>query len=135
MTVRWGWGVVVSRVIEAPIELVWRTFVDPARRVGWTSDVDSVRITVVEPRRRCRVRLLSPEISHRRDYIFTPVEIGQHRGGTVVTVVDERAAGLAERLLDLASGGFTARTAEGAVRDELDALARACTTRVIALAA
>lgn len=125
----------VSRVIDAPVDLVWRTFVDPACRVGWSSDADWIRLTVLEPGRRCRVRLVSPEVSHQRDYIFTSIEIGHHRGGTVVSVIDERAAGFAERLLDLASGGFTARTAEGAVRDELDALARACTTRVAVQAA
>jgi hypothetical protein len=32
-------------------------------------------------------------------------------------------------------GGFASRTVEGAVRDELDALAGACTTRVITAAA
>ena len=130
-----GVGVVVTRVIDAPVDLVWRTFVDPARRRLWTSDVDRVSLAVLEPGRRCRVSLLGSGISHQRDYIFTTVEVGPARGGTVVAVVDERSVGLAERLLDLVAGGFTARTAEGAVRAELDALATACTAGAGALAA
>jgi hypothetical protein len=130
-----GVGVMVSRVIDAPVDLVWRVFVDPARRRAWTSDVDSVSLTVLEPGRRCRVQLLGPPMSHQRDYVFASIDIGPHRGGTVVTAVDERTAGFAERLLDLVAGGFTARTVEGAVRAELEALRTACTTSVIALAA
>jgi hypothetical protein len=128
-------GVVVSRVIDAPVDLVWRVFVDPERRREWTSDVDSVSITVLEPGRRCQVRLVVPQTSHQREYVFTSVDIGPHRGSTVVTAVDGRTAGFAERLLDLVAGGLTARAIEGAVRAELDALAVACTTSVIATAA
>lgn len=125
----------VTRVIDAPVDQVWRTFVDPAQRRMWTSDVDRVSIVVLEPGRRCRVRLLGPGVSHQRDYLFTSVEIGPARGGTIVSAVDERTVGLAERLLDLVAGGLTARTVETAVRAELDALAAACTTRVVVLAA
>jgi hypothetical protein len=125
----------VSRVIDAPVDLVWRIFISPERRREWSSDVDSVTLAVLEPGRRCRVRLLHPGSSHQRDYIFASIDVGQHRGGTVVTAVDERTAGLAERLLDLASGGFAARTVEGAVRAELDALAGACTASASPVAA
>jgi hypothetical protein len=59
------------------------------------------------------------------------MDVGPHRGGTVVTVVDDRAPGFAERLLDLMAGGFAVRTVEGAVRAELAALAAACTTRIL----
>jgi hypothetical protein len=125
----------VSRVIDAPVELVWRTFVDPMLRRRWTSDVDSVSLTVLESGRRCRVRLLGADVSHQREYVFTSVDIGLHRGGTAVTAIDERSAGFAQRLLDLVAGGFTARAVEGAVRAELDDLAAACTASVLALAA
>ncbi len=121
----------VSRVIAAPLDRVWQAFVDPARRAEWTSDGNRVRVTVLEPGRRCAVRLLESESSYQREYAFTPVDVGPHRGSTIVTVVDDRAPGLAERLLDLVVGGFAARTVEGAVREELDALAAACTTRII----
>jgi len=59
--------------------------------------------------------------------------VGVHRGGTVVSVVEDR--GTADRIFDLVSGGFVARTVEGAVRAELAALAAACTTRVISATA
>lgn len=119
----------VSRVIDAPVGAVWATFVDPAR---WPAQV---QLTVVDPGRRCLVSLAGPGSSHQREYAFTSVDVGAHRGGTTVTVVDDRTAGLAGRLLELMAGGFAARTVEGAVRDELDALAAACTTRVFTTAA
>jgi uncharacterized protein YndB with AHSA1/START domain len=159
----------VSRVIAAPVDVVWRIFVDPCRRAEWVSDVASVtmlaaaegelswretyhsrrtgapavadlHLRVLEPGRRCVVGLAGPVAGRpsaqlRRVYAFTSVAIGAHRGGTVVTVVDDRPAALADRLLDLVAGGFVARTVEGALRTELDALARACTTRVITAAA
>lgn len=125
----------ISRVIAAPVGLVWQTFVDPSRRHSWTSDVDNVRLIVTEPGRRCLVRLERPGASHQREYAFTSIEVGPHRGHTVVTAVDDRTAGFAERLLDLVAGGFAARTVEGAVRAELDALATACTTRIVTRAA
>jgi hypothetical protein len=49
----------------------------------------------------------------------------------MVSVVEDRGALHVDRLFDLVSGGFVARAVEGAVRKELDALAAACTTRVI----
>jgi hypothetical protein len=61
--------------------------------------------------------------------------VGPHRGGTVVTAVDDRPALLADRLFDLVAGGFVARTVEGAVRKELDALATACTQVITRTAA
>jgi hypothetical protein len=119
----------VSKVIDAPVGLVWRTFVN-----GWRED-SGLRMTVLEPGRRCSVGLADRGNAPQRIYAFTPVEVGPHRGGTTVTVVDDRAATVADRLFDLVAGGFLARTAEGAVRKELDALAGACTTRVITLTA
>jgi uncharacterized protein YndB with AHSA1/START domain len=125
----------VSRVIDAPVELVWRTFVEPGRRRAWASDVESVSLTVVEPGRRCAVRLVGATSSHHREYTFASVEVGPRRGATVVTAIDEPSGRLGARLLDLMAGGFATRTVEGAVRDELDALAGACTTRVITASA
>jgi uncharacterized protein YndB with AHSA1/START domain len=125
----------VSRVIGAPVDLVWRTFIEPRRRRAWACDMDSVSLTVVEPGRRCTVRLVGATSSHHREYTFSTIEVGPRRGGTIVTVIDEPSDRLGSRLLDLVVGGFASRTVEGAVRDELDALAGACTTRVITAAA
>ncbi|HEY7224399.1 MAG TPA: SRPBCC family protein [Micromonosporaceae bacterium] len=156
----------MSRVVAAPVDLVWRTFVDPTRRVAWIGDVMSVTVleqggprtrwletyrprphrattdeivelslVVLEPGRRCSVGLVGRAAAPQRTYCFTPVEVGPQRGSTVVTVIDDRCAGLADRLFDLVAGGFVARTVEGAIRKELDALAAACTVRVIVPAA
>lgn len=152
----------VSRVIAAPVEAVWRYFVDPARRSEWVSDVVNVTIvdestsgprwresyrtghrgapteaelqlTVLERGRSCRVGLAGRGTVPHRVYAFTPIEVGPDRGGTVVTAVDDRSGLVVDRLFDLVAGGFMARMVEGAVRKELDALAAACTTRVVVL--
>lgn len=116
----------VSRVIAAPVDAVWRIFIDRFEAGAATG----LAMTVLEPGRRCRVGLAGRS-TPQRIYNFTQVEVGPHRGQTVVTVEDDRSALLADRIFDLVAGGFVARTVEGAVRKELAALAAACTTRVI----
>ena len=64
------------------------------------------------------------------EYRYSIVEVGPEAGGTVVTVIDDRPVAFADMLFDLMAGGIVARTVEGAVRRELDALAAACITRV-----
>jgi hypothetical protein len=125
-------GAVVSRVIAAPIDVVWRVFTETTRRATWVDPVADarLRLTVTEPGRQCVVALASTT-GRRRNYAFTPIVVGPHRGGTVVSVVEDRGALHVDRLFDLVSGGFVARAVEGAVRKELDALAAACTIRVI----
>ena len=60
-------------------------------------------------------------------YVFAPIDVGPHRGSTAVTAIQAgRPHGFAGRLLGFVVGTFAARTAEGALRDELDALAAAC---------
>ncbi len=150
----------VTRVVAAPVELVWKIFIDPSRRTSWLPTVATVtvlkdatraeqirwretyvpsarrgagplaaelQLTVVEPGRRCVLGLAGPGVP-LHSYVFAPVEVGAHRGGTVVTVRDDRSAVLADRLFDLVSGGSLARTVEVALRAELDALAVACVT-------
>src|SRR5258706_7854435 len=110
---------IVTRVIEAPIEAVWEAFTDVPGRMRWLSEVDSVDIlwvrgnqtrwvqtragrpypvveelmlTVVEPGRQCVVSLApDPRAQHqepsRLSYVFAPVEVGPHRGDTVVTAM------------------------------------------------
>jgi hypothetical protein len=123
----------VNRVIAAPVDLVWRVFVDGWHGAG--AATAGLSMTILEPGRRCRVSLAEAGTAPARIYAFAPVEVGAHHGETVVTVVDVRSSTLAERLFDLVAGGFVARTVEGAVRKELDALAAACTTRVNTLTA
>lgn len=63
---------------------------------------------------------------YRMTYKFVPIVEGRHRGGTMVTVVQDGAPTAASgRFLALVFGGLAARTVEGALRHDLDDLARA----------
>ena len=63
-------------------------------------------------------------------YTFAPVGFGRHRGGTSVTVEQRGTpSGPTGRVLELVFGGLAARTAEGAIRQELTDLALASTGR------
>jgi hypothetical protein len=89
--------------------------------------VEDLVLTVVDPGRRCIVAL-AEDGSNELSYEFTPIELGADRGSTMVTALvrENRAHGLADHLLAFVVGGFAARTAEGAIRDELAALTVAC---------
>jgi uncharacterized protein YndB with AHSA1/START domain len=64
--------------------------------------------------------------TYRMTYTLTPIDVGRHRGGTTVTIEQEgHASGPTGRVLELVLGGLAARTAEGALRQELADLARA----------
>jgi hypothetical protein len=59
-------------------------------------------------------------------YSFVPVVAGRHRGGTMVTVVQDGSPTAAVgRFLSLIFGGLAAERAEGALRRDLDDLAAA----------
>lgn len=146
--------VAVSRLIEAPITSVWRVFTDLPGRTGWLSTVIAVELltpgpfaagTVWRETRTMsdgaeitedfrvascvageRFVVVSPGIGadYRMTYSFVPVVAGRHRGGTMVTVVqDGSPTAPTGRLLALVFGGLAARTAEGALRRDLDDLA------------
>jgi hypothetical protein len=84
----------------------------------------------VDPGRRAVLALAGADDSGELTYWFTPAEVGTRHGGTAVTVsTQRRPLGLANRLLSFFVAGFVARTAEGALRSELDALAHACLQR------
>jgi uncharacterized membrane protein len=154
----------VTQTVAAPPQHVWGIFTEVTRRPSWLSDVDAVdvlaqdatgtqwretrharsgrdgsavteelQLTVIEPGRRCVVAFARGTRTTEREYVFDHIDIGPQRGCTVVTVAD-RTPPLAGRLLDLVVGGFAARTVEGAVREELEALAAACVTRVMVAA-
>jgi hypothetical protein len=81
----------------------------------------------VEPY-RFEVRSPGSGADYRMTYTLSPVDAGRHRGGTEVTIEQEgHARGPTGRVLEVVLGGLAARTAEGAMRQELVDLARAVT--------
>jgi uncharacterized protein YndB with AHSA1/START domain len=148
--------VAVTRLVEAPVATVWRVFTDLPSRCAWLSTVTGVQMltarafgagTVWRETRtmadgaeiteefrviECvvpeRFVVASPGIGadYRMTYTFVPVVEGRHRGGTMVTVVqDGTPTAPAGRFLALVFGGLAARTVEGALRRDLDDLAAA----------
>jgi len=148
--------VAVTRFVDAPIARVWRVFTDLRARVGWLSTVAGVDVVtsgpfgtgttwretrttpdgmpvteefrVEEAVPPVRFTVVSPGIgaNYRTTYSFTPVEVGRHRGRTLVTVVQEGAPTEPYgRFLALIFGGLAARTVEGALRQDLTDLATA----------
>jgi hypothetical protein len=146
--------VIVSRVIDAPVSTVWEVFTDLPGRVARLSEVERVDlltpgplalgsrwretrrrppgppataelvVTGIEDERCCTMALAGADSPNHLTYLFSPVELGSHRGGTAVSISAEaHPHGLANRLLQFILGGFAARTVEGALRVELDALA------------
>jgi uncharacterized protein YndB with AHSA1/START domain len=148
--------VAVTRLIEAPIQEVWRVFTDLRGRAEWLSTVTAVEVQTSGPFtagtewRETRTMPDGGEITeefqvsecsplhefvvespgigadYRMTYTFVPVLEGRHRGGTMVTVVqDGTPTAPAGRFLALVFGGLAARTLEGALRRDLDDLAAA----------
>lgn len=148
--------VAVTRLVERPVADVWRVFTDLARRCEWLSTVTRVDIAapgpfgagtvwretrtmadgddVTEEFRvlECaipeRFVVASPGIGadYRMTYTFAPVVDGRHRGGTMVTIVqDGTPTAPGGRLLAMVFGGLATRTVEGALRRDLDDLAAA----------
>lgn len=148
--------VAVTRLVEAPVVEVWRVFTDLPGRRRWLSTVTGVEMLAPGPFgagtvwretrtmadgeeiteefrvRECvipeRFVVTSPGIGadYRMTYTFVPVIEGRHRGGTMVTVVqDGSPTAPAGRFLALVFGGLAARTVEGALRRDLDDLAAA----------
>jgi hypothetical protein len=148
--------VAVTRLVQAPVAEVWRVFTDLPRRCEWLSTVtevelltrgpfgrgtvwretrtmaDGAKITEEFRVRECAIPekfvVESPGIGadYRMTYTFVPVVEGRHRGGTMVTVVqDGTPTAPAGRFLAFVFGGLAARTVEGALRRDLDDLAAA----------
>jgi uncharacterized protein YndB with AHSA1/START domain len=148
--------VAVTRLVEAPVVSVWRVFTDLPGRREWLSTVTRVEMLTAGPFsagtawRETRTMADGAEITeeflvkdcavperfvvtsagigadYRMTYTFVPVIEGRHRGGTMVTVVqDGSPTAPAGRLLALVFGGLAARTVEGALRRDLDDLAAA----------
>jgi uncharacterized protein YndB with AHSA1/START domain len=150
--------VAVSQLVDASVGRVWEVFTDVAGRAQWLSTVDGVEVVTggpfgagtvwretrtmsdgeqvteefqveeCDPPRRFVVASPGIGAEYRTTYTFAPVEVGRHRGGTAVTIVqDGHPSAPTGRLLALVFGGLAAAAAEGALRDELADLARAAT--------
>jgi len=148
--------VAVTRLVQAPVAAVWQVFTDLPSRCDRLSTVIAVELltrgpfdagTVWRETRtmadggeiteefrvdECvipeRFVVTSPGIGaeYRMTYTFVPIIEGRHRGGTMVTVVqDGTPTAPAGRFLALVFGGLAARTVEGALRRDLDDLAAA----------
>jgi hypothetical protein len=148
--------VAVTRLVTSPVAEVWRVFTDLPSRRHWLHTVtrvemlthgpfgagtvwretrtmaDAAEITEEFRVRECvipeRFVVTSPGIGadYRMTYTFVPVIEGRHRGGTMVTVIqDGNPTAPAGRLLALVFGGLAARTLEGTLRRDLDDLAAA----------
>jgi uncharacterized protein YndB with AHSA1/START domain len=147
--------VAVTRLVEAPVEDVWRVFTDLPRRRDWLSTVTEVQVLTHGPVGRgtvwretrtmpdveiteefrvaecvppARFVVESPGIGadYRMTYTFVAVTEGRRKGGTMVTVVqDGTPTAPAGRFLAMVFGGLAARTVEGALRRDLDDLAAA----------
>ncbi|HEX6968755.1 MAG TPA: SRPBCC family protein [Micromonosporaceae bacterium] len=150
--------VAVTRLIDAPPARVWQTFTDLAARARQLTTVNSVEVVTtgpfapgtvwretratpdgtpvteefhveqVWPGRRYTVASPGIGVDYRTTCTLTPIEMGRHRGGTLVTVVQEGSLNTPyARLLALIFGGLAARAVEGALRQDLTELARAAT--------
>jgi uncharacterized protein YndB with AHSA1/START domain len=153
--------VTVTRTIDAEPARVWAQLTDLPSRASWLSTVahveilgagpfgagtawreshtmaDGTRVTEefvvsrADPPHSFAVRSPGIGADYRMTYTLVPVEVGRHRGGTMVTVEQEgHPRGAAGRVLEVVLGGLAARTAEGALRQELDDLAEAATAPV-----
>jgi hypothetical protein len=143
----------VTRTVEAPAGAVWEVVTDLPGRGAWLSDVDGVElltpgpfgagtrwretrraavteelvVAAAEPGRSWTITLAGTGAPNRLTYTITPIELGAQRGhATVSAVYEGHAHGLTNRLLAFLLGGLDARTIEGALRGDLDALAAAC---------
>jgi hypothetical protein len=148
--------VAVTRLIEAPVAAVWNVCTDLGRRHEWLTAVTGVEVrtpgpfeagTVWRETRQMadggeiteefrvdectlqeRFVVTSPGIGadYRMTYTFMPIVAGRHKGGTMITAIQEgNPTAPSGRFLALIFGGLAAETAEGALRRDLDDLAAA----------
>jgi hypothetical protein len=107
----------------------WRETRTAASGAEITEELVVVR---VDEGRSVTMALAGSAGSGQLTYSFRPTVAGG-APATVVTVSTQRHRyGFANRLLGFFVGGFAARTAEGALRGELDALAEACLAHAFA---
>jgi uncharacterized protein YndB with AHSA1/START domain len=106
---------------------VWR---ESHTMADGTLVTEEFRVSRSEPPQSFAVRSPGIGADYLMTYTLVPVKVGRHRGGTAVTIEQEgHPSGTTGRVLELVLGGLAARTAEGALRQELADLARALDRR------
>jgi uncharacterized membrane protein len=98
------------------------------RSLGGDSQVtEELVVAEVTPGGRCVITSPGAGVDYRLTYTFRPIEVGRGRGATVVSADFEGLPyARASRMLAIFLGGLAARTVEGSLRRDLDALAEAC---------
>ncbi len=98
------------------------------RTLGGAATVtEELVVTEVVPGERCVITSPGAGVDYELTYTFRPIDVGRGKGGTTVEAVFEgQPASRTGKMLALFLGGLAARTVEGALRRDLDALAAAC---------
>lgn len=105
----------------------WR---ETRRLMGGELVTEELVVSEVQPTTRCVITSPGEGAEYQLTYTFAPIEVGRLHGGTAVTTVLEgRPQTTTSRFLSFFFGGLAARTVEGALREDLDALAIACANR------
>jgi hypothetical protein len=106
------------------------------RLMGGQLVTEELVVAELVPNELCVITSPGVGADYRLTYTFAPIEVGRQRGGTAVTTLLEgRPQTMTSRFLSFFFGGLAARTVEGALREDLDALATACAGRTSASAA
>jgi Polyketide cyclase / dehydrase and lipid transport len=99
----------------------WRETRTGARGITITEELAVLQSA---PARRCVLELVGEGADYQLGFTFAPIEVGRNRGGcTISAVLVGTPVSRTSRLLAFFLGGFAARTVEGALRADLDALA------------
>jgi uncharacterized protein YndB with AHSA1/START domain len=100
------------------------------RLVGGELVTEELVVAEVVTDQLCVITSPGVGADYRMTYTFAPIEVGRLRGGTAVsTRLEGIPQTMTSRFLSFFFGGLAARTVEGALREDLDALATACAGR------
>ncbi|GAA1754428.1 SRPBCC family protein [Luedemannella helvata] len=102
----------------------WR---ETRKLAGDATVTEELVVAEVVPRERCVITSPGAGVDYELTYTFRSIDVGRGHGGTTVGAVFEgHPSSRASRMVALFLGGLAARTVEGALRRDLDALAAAC---------
>jgi uncharacterized protein YndB with AHSA1/START domain len=105
----------------------WR---ETRRLMGGELVTEELVVAEVRPDTFCVITSPGVGAEYRMTYTFAAIEVGRLRGGTTVTTrLEGIPQTMTSRFLSFFFGGLAARTVEGALREDLDALASACADR------